>query len=148
MSANTIYQRLHRKGDCSAIDYILNKGRITRAKKYAAHGRELTLKEWMAELGCSCNTLRRRLSRGWPLDRVFSPPMNSGWPKKTYTFGGKTMVRKEWAEYLGISVHEIRRRERVSSDPAYILAPRQRAGYVKGRKGKQSRNVKGKGRAR
>lgn len=42
-------------------------------KRYTAHGKTMTIKEWAEDLGVTVSCLRKRLASGMPYDKVFTP---------------------------------------------------------------------------
>lgn len=74
-------------------------------------GRTRTMTGWAAELGISLSALSRRLSRGWPPERVFAagqqpaaaPPGGPRRPRRMVTHAGKTQSLRDWAEELGLT---------------------------------------------
>lgn len=51
-------------------EQCINRRGITA---YKINGENLTIRQWSERLAVSITTLKARLSRNWPLDRVFSP---------------------------------------------------------------------------
>jgi hypothetical protein len=62
-------------------------------------GRRLTVAEWERCLNISPGTLKRRVLKGWSIERIFTQPIRK---EAVYTFEGKTLHLREWAVALGI----------------------------------------------
>lgn len=66
------------------------------------HGETMCLQEWADRLGLNKTTLRKRLSRGWSVERAFGESPRKQPREILLTFDGQTMNVAEWASVLGI----------------------------------------------
>ena len=63
-------------------------------------GRTQTLTAWSRELGVKQVTLKARLAKGWPIEKVMAKRVRS-W-RKLYAYQGVSRTVQEWAEALGM----------------------------------------------
>ena len=62
----------------------------------------LTLTEWATRLKMTPETLRNRLSLGWPLSRALTESVRPLRPRRTYLMNRETVRPTEWARRIGI----------------------------------------------
>lgn len=82
-------------------------------KLYAHMDETLTLEQWSKKLGIPMGTLRERLGKKLPLDKVFKPGKRTKPAKKTLEYNGFRLTIAEWAQRtqaLGISEATLRMR--------------------------------------
>ncbi len=60
----------------------------------------MCIKDWADYIGISKSALKKRLDKGWPLDKALAPEKHD--KPDLYTYQGKTMTIKEWSDHLGI----------------------------------------------
>lgn len=68
-------------------------------RRFKVNGESLTLTQWVERLGVPQSTIRRRLARGWSVEKTLT---TKGFSENKITFNGKTLNISEWAKKKGI----------------------------------------------
>ncbi len=77
-----------------------NRGGDRATRLYTHEGKTMCIKDWADYIGISKSALKKRLDKGWPLDKALAPEKHD--KPDLYTYQGKTMTIKEWSDHLGI----------------------------------------------
>lgn len=126
----------HRMASGRPPDQVFAAGRLPSAasamrpgaKPLTHDGRTQTMRAWAAELGISLSAFSRRISRGWPSERVFAPGKQAAvWkvprrPPRPVTHDGRTQSIRAWAAELGVSYSTLLVRLGRHGDVAAALA--------------------------
>ena len=77
-----------------------NRGGDRATRLYTYDGKTMCIKDWADYVGISPSSMRKRLDKGWPLEKAFSSEKHD--KPNLYTYDGKTMTLTEWSEHLGV----------------------------------------------
>lgn len=104
-------------------------------KRLTHDGRTQSMSAWAEELGISLAALSRRISRGWPADRIFArgrqagERAGAGGPRRLVTRDGRTQSIRAWAEEIGIPYKTLAGRLRCDKSAADPFSPVVKAHY-------------------
>jgi hypothetical protein len=77
-----------------------NRGGKRATRMYTYDGKTMCIKDWADYLNISPGSLRKRLDKGWPLEKALSSGKYDTPP--VYTYNGRTLTLTEWSEVLGV----------------------------------------------
>lgn len=91
-------------------------------------GETLTLTQWAERIGIPDGTLRRRVMRGWPPEKVLQGRL----PRRglRLTLNGETLTLVEWSERLGVPRHVLYTRHRAGMPVEEVLKPSRKVDRV------------------
>lgn len=90
------------KANCRWATRTEQMRNMSRNHLITYQGQTLCLQEWSDRLGINKATLRKRLDRGWSVERALAESPRNQPREILLTFNGKTMNVAEWATVLGI----------------------------------------------
>jgi hypothetical protein len=79
-----------------------------KARRLTHQGETLALKQWAERIGIGYLTIKGRVARGWPVERILEAPLRT---RKTITHQGKTLTIRQWAKETGIAYNLLRDRQ-------------------------------------
>jgi hypothetical protein len=63
--------------NCRFATLIVQQNNTTRNRWLTWKDRTLTVAEWAREIGVRCQALQHRVTRGWPVERIFTQPFRA-----------------------------------------------------------------------